>query len=348
VTDAPAAFIWGDDAFQIDAAIDAFAADADRFPGGPPDRWRVPIDVGSPSRTLGLLQERLQTGGLFGGGTLAVVPGAGPLVRRAEDRGALLATFSLIAPGNGLAFAEETESGRREPPHKALVDAVRDAGGWVKQVQAPRPRDLPGWIADRARERGLRLNPEAAREFASRISGSLSEGDVDRRQQTRLAVMELDKLALYRVDGAPVTVDDVRDLVPERVPASLFAFTDAISGRNAARATELGERLLVSEPEPVILTAVHRRLRELLEVADRLDAGERDRDLPRTMKLHPYRAERLAAEAARWTIPELQAALEGLLDLDAMLKGVPGRAAGDAQRHLAFVRWIGERVGRSS
>jgi hypothetical protein len=51
----------------------------------------------------------------------------------------------------------------------------------------------------------------------------------------------------------------------------------------------------VSEPEPVILTAVHRRLRELLEVADRLDAGERDRDLPRTMKLHPYRAERLAA-----------------------------------------------------
>jgi DNA polymerase-3 subunit delta len=348
VTGSPIAFIWGDDGYQIDAAVEAFRSDGERFPDGAPERWRVPMDGGSPARILGQLQERLLTGGLFGGGTLAMVPGVGPLVRRTEDRSALLATFALIAPGNGLVFAEETESGRKEAPHKAVVEAVRDAGGLVKPVQAPRPRDLPGWISQRARERQLNLSPDAAREIAARISGSMAEGDVDRSQQTRLAVMELDKLALFRLDGGPVTADDVRQLVAEEVPASLFAFTDAISGRNAGRAIELVERLLESEPEPVILTAVHRRLRELLEVGDRLAAGERDRDLPRTMKLHPYRAERLAAEASKWTIAELQAALERLLELDAMFKGVPGYPAGDAQRHLAFVRWISERVSRSS
>jgi DNA polymerase-3 subunit delta len=341
------AFVWGDDGYQVEAAVEAFRNDAERFPGGPPERWRVTADATSPGRTLAQLQERLQTGALFGGGTLAVVSGAGPLLRRGEDRAALLATFALIADGNGLAFAEETESGRKEPPHKALVEAVRAAGGKVVQVQAPRPRDLPGWIGERARERNIKLAPDAAREIAARVAGSLADQDVDRRQQSRVAIMELDKLALFRIDGGPVSAEDVRALVAEAVPASLFAFTDAMSARNAARATELAERLLDVEPEPVILAAIHRRLRELIEVADRLEAGEPARDLPRTMRLHPYRAERLAIEASKWTVAELEAALEGLLDLDAMLKGVPGYPAGDAQRRLAFVRWIGERIAPS-
>ena len=338
------AFVWGDDGYQVDAAVEAFRRDPERFPGGLPERWRVSGDATAPGRTLAQLQERLLTGGLFGGGTLAVLSGVAPLVRRTEDRAVLLATLALIADGNGIAFAEETESGRKDPPHKALAEAVRAAGGKVVQVQAPKPRDLPGWIGDRARERNLKLAPDAAREIAARVSGSLADQDVDRRQQSRVAIMELEKLALYRVDGQPVTAEDVRALVAEAVPASLFAFTDAISARNATRATELAQRLVEAEPEPVILAAVHRRIRELIEVADRLDAGELARDLPRTMKLHPYRAERLAAEASKWTVAELQAALEGLLDLDAMLKGVPGYPAGDAQRRLAFVRWIGERI----
>jgi hypothetical protein len=55
----------------------------------------------------------------------------------------------------------------------------------------------------------------------------------------------------------------------------------------------------------------------------------------------------LAAQAATWTVGELEAALAGLLDLDAMLKGVPGLPSGDAQRRLAFVRWMNDRVERA-
>jgi DNA polymerase III delta subunit len=66
------------------------------------------------------------------------------------------------------------------------------------------------------------------------------------------------------------------------------------------------------------------------------------------MKLNPYRAERLAAQAITWTVDELEAALAGLLELDAMLKGVPGLPSGDAQRRLAFVRWMNDRVERAA
>jgi DNA polymerase III delta subunit len=343
---APIAFIWGDDSFAIETAIEAFRTSADRFPAGAPDRWRVEVDAGSPGRTIGQLQERLQTSSMFGTGTLAIVPGAGPLLRRTEDRAGLIGILERIAPGNGLVIAEETDSGRKEAPHRALLEAVRAAGGVEARVQAPRAAGLATWIEARAAERQINLTRDAARALAQRVGGVLSEGDVDRRQHGRLAVMELEKLGLYRLDGSPVSAADVRLLTAEAVPSSMFAFLDAVGRRDPARAISLAEALFESSPEPVIFAALHGRLRLLLEIADRVESGEAERDLPRTMKLNPYFAERLATQARSWSLAELEAALAGLLELDARLKGVPGLPSGDAQLRLAFVRWIGELVGR--
>jgi DNA polymerase-3 subunit delta len=348
MTSAPIAFIWGDDSYAIETAVEAFRGQDDVFPGGAPERWRVDVESGAPGRTFAQLQERLQTGVMFGAGTLAVVSGVGPLVRRADDRERLTATLALIAPGNGLVFAEETESGRREPPHRPLVEAVRAAGGREIPVRLPKPGELANWIRERARERGINLAPDAVRELVTRVGGMVTEADADRRQQGRLAVMELEKLSLYRLDGAPVTAADVKALVAETVPASTWALVDAVGMRNAGRALVLADGVFERQPEPVVITALHRRLRELIEIADRLDRGERARDLPRSMKLNPYRAERLAAQAITWTVDELEAALAGLLELDAMLKGVPGLPSGDAQRRLAFVRWMNDRVERAA
>ena len=41
---------------------------------------------------------------------------------------ALLGALETIAPGNGLAIIEETESGVKDPPNKALSEAIRAAG----------------------------------------------------------------------------------------------------------------------------------------------------------------------------------------------------------------------------
>ena len=63
------------------------------------------------------------------------------------------------------------------------------------------------------------------------------------------------------------------------------------------------------------------------------------------MGIHSYRAEQLAVQARRWTLPELEAALDGLVDLDAIVKNAPGYGASEAQRRLAFTMWLAERVG---
>ena len=100
------------------------------------------------------------------------------------------------------------------------------------------------------------------------------EADVDRRYLTRIAALELDKLALYRGD-AQITTDDVIALVAEAIPGSLWAFADAVSERRVTPALTVLDRLLDATPEPVLLAVLHRRVRELLELGDRLAAGER-------------------------------------------------------------------------
>jgi DNA polymerase III delta subunit len=337
---APVAYLWGDDGYGLEAAVEGMRHDLRRFPDGPPERARIVIDPASPRSGLAVLGERVATSVMFGSGILAIASGIGNAVRRSAARDALLGVLGVIAPGNGLVLVEETESGTKEPPGKSVVEAIRAAGGEVRRFEAPKEGSLAGWIEVRARERGVTLGPGAARELATRVGGFVREGDVDRRQQGRLAVMELEKLGLRRAPGTAVTADDVRELVSEAIPGTIWGFVDAVAMRQRARSLELLERLLDATPEPVLLAVLHRRFRELIEVADRLASGETPGSLVRSMRLQPFRAEVLVRQARGWNLDELERALGGLLELDALVKGVGGRAADPARQRLAFDLWV--------
>lgn len=339
------AFFWGDDDLAAGRAIDRLAEALAAEAGGPLDRLDVRGDRNAAPMQIAGLQERLAAEGLFGGGTMAVVTNLGALTVRTEDRDGLLALITLVAPGSALVFHESTASGAKEPGSKRIVDAVRAGGGEVRAFQAPKAGQLAAWIEAEARERHMRLAPGAARELAARVGGFVTDGDADRRNQTRMAALELDKLALYR-PAANVSPDDVRALVSEAVPGSVWALTDAIGLREMARASELLERLSASTPEQVLLAVLHRRIRELLQVAGLVAEGAEEASLPKTLGMHSYRVQQLAVQARRWSVAELEEALDGLLELDAAVKNAPGHPGGDARRRLGFTLWIAERVGR--
>jgi DNA polymerase III delta subunit len=337
------AFYWGDDDLAADKAVgrfaDALAADA----GGPIERVAIRGDRNQAATLIGQLHERVATQSLFGGGTLAIVSNVGALTVKGDDRTALIALLPLIAPGNAVVFLEASATGAKEPGQKRVVDAVRAAGGEIRAFRSPKAGELAGWIENAARDRSMRLGAGAARELALRIGGYVTDNDAERRNQTRMAALELDKLALYR-GAEPVSVEDVRALVAEAVPGSVWALTDAVGRRDAIKASALLERLAPSTPEPVLLAVLHRRIRELLEIGDLLSSGTREETLPRALGLHPFRVQQLATQARRWTVGELQAALEDLLELDATVKGAPGSPSRESQRRLGFTLWITERV----
>ena len=346
----PLLYVWGDDDLVADRLLARFATALADAHGSPLERWDIRADLANATTLAGQLHERLATSVMFGGGTLAVVANPGVLVRRNESRDRVLEAIVLMAPGNAVAFVEAAKSGAKGPGPRKLVDAITTAGGRIVTANAPRPASLGAWIETEARERGLTLASGAARELAERLGGRVTEGDVDRRYLSRIASMELDKLALRHVDdGGPVSVDDVRALVASATPGSVWALTDAVGDRRQDVALAALDRLLDVTPEPVLLAVLHRRIVELLELGDRVARGA---DLPvaaRAMGINSeFRARTLAAQARRWTSAELIEALAGIVELDAMVKGVPGSEADTAQRRMAFTLWVRDHTQRPS
>jgi len=347
MTTTPLAFFWGDDELSASRALDRFEAALAAEHGAPMERWLLRGNRNAATGLIADLNMRVATPVMFGGGTLAIVMNAGALVVKGEDRDEFLAIIKLIAPGNALVILEASQSGAKAPTPKRLADAITEAGGMVRQFASPKGGALAGWIETEARERGLTLAPGTSRVLAERVGGFVQEGDAERAQQTRIASMELDKLALYRGD-APIGPDDVRALVAEAVPGSVWAFTDAVGERRAEAALDWLDRLFEATPEPVLLAVLHRRIRELIETGDRLGNGERLPAIGKAMGVNSeYRMGKLRDQARAWTTPELVAALDGLVELDAMVKGVPGLERGDAQRRLAFSLWVMDHAGRS-
>jgi DNA polymerase III delta subunit len=342
----PLLYVWGDDELLAERLVQRFAASLEGDIGSPLERWDLRADQATASSDAAQLYERLATPAMFGGGTLAVVANPSALVKRNDTRDRVVQTIGLMAPGHALAFVEAAKSNAKGPGIKRLADPVKAAGGTIGSAMAPRPTALAAWITDEARDRGLALAGGAARELADRLGARVTEGDVDRRFLSRIASGELDKLQLrHAVDEGPVTADDVRALVAETTPASVWALSDAVGERRGATASETLDRLLDGTPEPVILAVLHRRIVELLEIGDRLGGGLNLPEAARAMGINSeFRAKTLASQARAWTTPELTAALGGLVTLDAMVKGVPGHESDTAQRRLAFLLWIRDHV----
>jgi DNA polymerase III delta subunit len=335
-------FFGGDDEYAVEEAVSAFAR---RVAGsGPPlERWRI----SGNERTLEEVTARLGSAALFGGGTIAVVRDADRLVadrsaaRRSERIGRLL---DSVAAGNALAIVDLRAPGKKPSATLAALKAgVAARGGVVEEHRAPTEGAMTSWILERARERGIRLEPAAAAELAARVGAFVREGDVDRRGMARLASIELDKLGHYR-GSAPVRAEDVRALVPEAIPTSTWAALDAVAERrvrgSAHRpgALALLDRLVEETPPPLLIAQLHRRLRDLIAVKGILAGGATPEALVRELKLNPFRARLLAEQAARWSFAELEAALDGLLELDLRFKNVP--PATERQQRLAVALWL--------
>jgi DNA polymerase III delta subunit len=335
---APLGYYWGDDAYGVNHAPNGLAV---RLAGDGPPLDQVRLTGSATSATE--IGEKVATATLFGGGTLVVVTDPAPLVASKPLAVLMAETLGAVAPGNGLAFLDGVDGSARRPASlDNLRKAVAEAGGDVREFVAPTRDQMARWIGDRARERDIRISPAAAALLAERVGANVRERDIDRRRQGELAVAELEKLALYRLDDQ-ILPDDVKALVADAVPGSTWAFLDAVGIRHAGEAAELAERL-DDVPAPLFVTFLHRRLKQLIDVADLLASGTPAQELVRITKLNPYVAQKLAEQARTWTLPELDAALVGVLEMDVAMKGKAGGS--DVRRRAAISLWIAERVRR--
>jgi DNA polymerase III delta subunit len=106
-------------------------------------------------------------------------------------------------------------------------------------------------------------------------------------------------------------------------------------------------------PGPVLVARIHRRLREIAIASDLAEAGERAPAIARALdwwdgkkkidesKL-AWRVDNLLRQARRWNPGDVEAALDGLLAVDAEMKGES--TASERTQRLALTLWVVERV----
>ena len=360
----PLAYLWGEDAWSIERAARDYRAALEADAGQPFDVWRAPSDddesggegggaggasdgaVKKKTRALDEIAQHVATATLFGGGTLVIVRQPGWLLRESTSRERLLKMLPEIAPGNALCFTELlAQGGKPTAPSTEMRNTIEALGGQVREYQALNAARMEGCINERARELDITLAPGAARLLAERVGAYVREGDVDRRRMSELANAELEKLALYRPGGTVSSVD-IEALVGEAVPGSTWAFLDALGSRSTQLASSLAAKLLnEATPLPVLITQIHRRLRELVVIRDHLAARTKAPDIVRELKLNPYRAQKLSEQARTWSQEELDTAMQALYELDLLTKGIAldgsPRSLSEDRSNLALLAWIG-------
>lgn len=250
-------------------------------------------------------------------------------VERWKDADAALVAPALAAlpPDTTVVFFGR-EEGRAKVPD-ALVEGVKRAGGDVSQEQTVKPWDLPKWAVAQAAQLGLELHPSAARVLVQHVG---------ERQQRLLR--ELEKLALELTPadaGGPVRLDaeQVEQLTAASAERKVWTLADALVARDGAGAAgaylELraqGERLTG------LLYTIARRLRDALDVATRLAAGESAAQVRRGLRMPPKAAERFVADVQRTDVAGLRDALAIVADLELASRG--GMRGGLSEDTLAL------------
>jgi DNA polymerase III subunit delta len=191
-------------------------------------------------------------------------------------------------------------------------------------------KELHGWVAEQFRQLGVRAEPEAVSALI------LLAGD----DLTTLKV-EVDKLATW-ASGEPIGEREVAALVASNADVPTYELTEAWSAHDPGRALEVSESIFEHEPRtrrdvaPRLagtLASHATRLRALQRLAAE---GVRSKEAAERLKLHPFRAQKLMAQAEGFSKEELDDAVVRLAELDGALKG-QSRIAPDLEVQRALV-----------
>jgi DNA polymerase-3 subunit delta len=190
---------------------------------------------------------------------------------------------------------------RAKAPAK-LTKAVKAAKGEVHEFEAPKARDMPRVLVGDARRLGFSLEPAAARLLVDRMGAN----------PVRL-YNELERLALWAGEERSVSAADLEAMISDTSEAAVWALSDALLERDAAKAGSLAERL-ISQGENVtgLIYGLASRLRKACAAAAQLDEGVPPKQVESSLGMHPYAAKQLVVRLGNTNLDQLHAATMAL------------------------------------
>ncbi len=219
----------------------------------------------------------------------------------------LKAYLEHVPESTRLVFLETKTLAKSNPILKHALG--KGEGAIVKEYQPPKTSALPHWIKKRVAEKGGAIEEDAAGELAMHVGADL-----------RLLDNEIDKLLVY-CGPAAVRGDDIRALVASVRETNIFELVDAIGARETTQALKLLHDMLDQNAAPLyLLTMIHRQFRLLIQAKDLTARGLAPAAIAQKTKQNSFVMEKVAKQAHKFTMPQLEATYDKLLDADLAIK----------------------------
>lgn len=293
---------------------------------------RQVLDAGESGFDWGELAASTQQGSLFGSDRKLIdlrLPGGKPGKEGAEA----LKDWAASVPSDTVLLITCTQWGKAW--ETAWVEAIAQRG-WYVPVWPLKRDDLPRWIAQRARGRGLALAEDAVDLLAERTEGNLLA-----------CAQEIDKLVLLGEQGT-VGADRLDAVLAEQARLDVFALTDAVLVGDAPRATRILRVLRTEGEQPVpILSWLGSQIELLARAAEAEADGRQAAQALRAERVWENRLPLYQRALTRMRSAGCRRALLTLARLDRMAKG---REAGDVwlETERLLLRLAGTGRSRSS
>ena len=191
-------------------------------------------------------------------------------------------------------------------------------------------KGVHAWVTEQLKRRGVRADTEVAATLVQLVGDDLQS-----------LALEVEKLGTWAA-GEPVGQREVEALVAPVAELPIYELTDAWAARDAARALAASETIFERESRPRRDTAARlagalgSHVARLAAVKRLAADGVPPRDAATTLKLHPFRTQKLYGEAEGFSSEELRDAVARLAELDGALKG-QSRLAADLEVQRALV-----------
>lgn len=252
----------------------------------------------------------------FGTRRVVVLPEIDPAAYGSKDLDELCSTLSSLENAVavlGSVFPLErgkTKLGKQAQKLQAQCKAI----GYTEELAKPRPFELKNLMMERAKAQGAILPDGAATALLERCGEDpfLLENEVDK----------LCALSGYQTVSASM----VAEMGTVSLEADVFEMIRMITAKNATGACKKLQTLLRLQQEPIAITAAMigsyvDLYRVKLGAAKRKNYSAVHKDFG--YKGSDYRLKRSAETAAHYTLPQLEACLQVLLELDQSLKSQP-------------------------
>lgn len=181
--------------------------------------------------------------------------------------------------------------------------------GEVQEFPRMSVRQLPSWIADRAKHAGRRLDSDAIDALIALVGPGL-----------RQLSLELEKVFAYAADRNHITRADVEAAVSRLSESTIFMLVDAIGGQQADQALRYLTDILREEAPPYVLFMVARQFRMLYRASVLLAKKKTSAALQEALGVPPFVVHRIAAQARNFPPASFPTIFARLQDADRAIK----------------------------